>query len=158
MRRPRLDWLQLAVPVPAFAILLTSLVPFTVLKPLVDSAPGGGMVLFGIALLGFVAAAAVGVWGTRQSTDVGARLGIVDLRLAFGTRLAIHAFFLGALIITGWAAAEPILLASAIVLVATELPLAALVRSRGLPVGWYGRGPLRPALRGRHAGDERGLG
>ena len=41
-RRPGLEWLQLLVPIPAFAILLASIVPFAIVKPLVDSDPGGG--------------------------------------------------------------------------------------------------------------------
>src|SRR5919106_3840044 len=38
--RPGREWLQLAVPLPAFAILISSIVPFALVKPLVDPQPG----------------------------------------------------------------------------------------------------------------------
>ena len=39
-RRPGLDRLQLLVPIPAFVLLIASIVPFAVVKPLVDPSPG----------------------------------------------------------------------------------------------------------------------
>ena len=130
VRRPTLEWLQLAVPLPAFVMLLVSLVPFTLLQPLVDPAPGGGMLLFGVTFAGFVAAAAWGMLGSDRGNPDGAATAILDLRLAFATRLAIHLFFLGALVVTGVALREPIILAVALVLLAAELPLAVLVERR----------------------------
>ena len=44
--RPALEWLQLLVPFPAFVLLIAGLTPFILIKPLIDSAPGGGGVPF----------------------------------------------------------------------------------------------------------------
>lgn len=130
VRRPSLDWLQLAVPIPAFVLLLVSLVPFTVLQPYVDPTPGGGMLLFLVTFIGFVGAAAWGAFGPNRGTPDGSANAILDLRLAFGTRLAIHLFFLAALFVLGIATTEPILLVVALILLAAELPLAVLVERR----------------------------
>jgi hypothetical protein len=131
--RPSLDWLQLAVPFPAFAILLASLVPFTLIKPIVDPEPGGGLGLFTVAFVAFLVVAGWGVWGPSRGIPNGQRTAILDLRLAFATRLAIHVVFLGALVAMGVSAAhpiEPILLVTALALFAAELPLRALALSR----------------------------
>ncbi|MGI8998241.1 MAG: carotenoid biosynthesis protein [Candidatus Limnocylindria bacterium] len=129
-RRPALEWLQLAVPIPAFVLLLVSLVPFTVLQPVVDPTPGGGMILFGVTFVAFVAAAAWGAFGPNRGTPDGSATAILDLRLAFGTRVAIHLFFLAALFVLGVASTEPILLLVALVLLAVELPLGVIVERR----------------------------
>ena len=128
--RPALEWLQLAIPFPAFVILLVSLVPFTVLQPVVDPTPGGGMLLFLITLAAFVGAAAWGVFGPDRGNPDGSATAILDLRLAFGTRVAIHLFFLAALFMLGLATTEPILLLVALVLLAAELPLGVIVEHR----------------------------
>jgi hypothetical protein len=129
-RRPALEWLQLAVPIPAFVFLLVSLVPFTVLQPVVDPTPGGGMLLFLITLAAFIGAAAWGVFGPDRGHADGSSTAILDLRLAFGTRVAIHLFFLAALFVLGVATTEPILLLVALVLLAVELPLGVVVEHR----------------------------
>ena len=129
-RRPVLEWLQLAVPIPAFVLLLVSLVPFTVLQPVVDPTPGGGMLLFLITLAAFIGAAAWGVFGPDRGTPDGSATAILDLRLAFGTRVAVHSFFLAALFVLGLASTEPILLIVALVLLAAELPLGVIVEHR----------------------------
>jgi uncharacterized membrane protein len=126
----RLDWLQLLVPIPAFAILLAAIVPFSLAKPLVDPEPGGGLSLFVITLAAFAVVGAWGVWGPNRRSPDGAGEAIVDLRLAFAIRLAIHLFFLGALLVLGLATTEPILLVVALVMLAAELPLARLVALR----------------------------
>ncbi len=59
-RRPALEWLQLGVPIPAFAILITSIVPFAMIMELTDAQPGGGLWLFGLTLAVFVAIAGLG--------------------------------------------------------------------------------------------------
>ena len=128
--RPTLDWLQLLVPIPAFVIFLFTLVPFSLIKPLVDSTTGGGLVLFLLALAGFVGAAAWGVFGPDRDEPDGAAAAILDLRLAFLTRLAVHGFFLIALFAMGLASREPVLLATALVLLLAELPLAILTHTR----------------------------
>ena len=128
--RPALEWLQLAVPIPAFLLLLVSLVPFTIVKPLVDPAPGGGMLLFLVTLVAFSGVAAWAVFGPERGTPDGSTSAILDLRLAFASRIAIHLFFVAALFALGVATTEPILLAVALVLLALELPLALLAQRR----------------------------
>ena len=129
-RRRALEWLQLLVPIPAFALLLLSILPFSVLKPLVDTDPGGGLPLFGVALVAFVAIAAWAVCGPDRGRPDGAAEAILDLRLAFATRLAIHVVFLAALLWLGLATDEPMLLLVALLMLAAELPLGSLVRAR----------------------------
>ena len=128
--RPALEWLQLLVPLPAFALLLLWILPFTVVKPLVDPAPGGGLGLFALALSAFVAISAWAVWGRDRGTPDGAADAIVDVRLAFATRVAIHLVFLVALLSLDLPNAAPMLLVVALVMLALELPLARLVAQR----------------------------
>ena len=128
--RRTLEWLQLAVPIPAFVLFLFCLVPFTVIKPLIDPTPGGGMLPFLITLVAFVGASAWGVFGPERGMPDGSATAILDLRLAFATRVAIHGFFLAALLAMGLASSQPGLLIAAIVLLALELPLAALTLRR----------------------------
>ena len=129
-RRPSLDWLQLLVPLPAYLVLLLGLLPFIVIKPLVDSAPGGGLAVFAVTLLVFCAVAAWGVWGPDRITPDGQRTAILDLRLAFATRLAIHLYFLGALLYLGLATELPVLLIASLALLAAEVPLSVMVTAR----------------------------
>jgi hypothetical protein len=128
--KPSMEWLQILVPIPAFVIFLFTLAPFSFVKPLVDSTTGGGLILFLIALVGFVAAAARGVFGPDRGVPDGAATAILDLRLAFLTRLAVHGFFLVALFVMGLATREPVILATAVALLAAELPLALLIHGR----------------------------
>lgn len=128
--RPAREWWQLLAPLPAYAVLLVGLLPFIALKPLTDSAPGGGLHLFAITLVAFGAVAARGVWGPDRGVPDGQGTAILDLRLAFLTRVAIHLFFLGGLLWLGLATELPILLVTALVLLAVELPLARLVQAR----------------------------
>jgi hypothetical protein len=142
--RPAREWWQLASPIPAYAVLLAGLVPFIVIKPMVDSAPGGGLALFAITLAAFCALAAWAVWGPDREAPDGQRTAILELRLAVATRVAIHLFFLGGLLYLGLATELPVLLLAAILLLAAELPLAMLVRSRLHPTkrGEPAREPL----------------
>ncbi|MCA1588153.1 MAG: carotenoid biosynthesis protein, partial [Chloroflexi bacterium] len=132
-RAPRgsaMEWLQLLVPIPAFAILLLSLVPFTILQPMIDPTPGGGKLLFLLTFAAFLAAAAWGVFGPDRGRPDGQGTAILDLRLAFFTRAAIHLFFLGALVVSGLALGLPVLLAVAVALLLLEVPLAWLAATR----------------------------
>jgi hypothetical protein len=129
-RRPSRAWWQLALPIPAYAILLAGLVPFAILRPLVDPQRGGGLWLFAGALGLFSAVAAYGVFGPDRAEPNGERLAIVELRVAFASRVAIHCFFLGALILLGLAPSAPVLVAVAAILLGAELPLAWLTRRR----------------------------
>lgn len=128
--RPAREWLQLLVPVPAFAILLVGLVPFTILKPLVDPTPGGGLGLFWLSLALFVAIGAFGVWGPHRVGADAQRMAMLDLRLAFATRAAIHLVFLAALLQLGLATSQPALLLVALAMFLMELPLGWLVAAR----------------------------
>ena len=58
--RRAIEWLQLLVPLPAFALLLIGLMPFIAIKPLVDNTPGGGGAMFLITLAAFVGVSGVG--------------------------------------------------------------------------------------------------
>jgi carotenoid biosynthesis protein len=132
-RAPRdsgMEWLQLLVPIPAFGILLLSLVPFTILQPMVDPTPGGGMVLFLITFAVFLAAAAWSVFGPDRGRANGEATAILDLRLTFLTRTAIHLFFLAALVVSGLALELPVILGVAAGLLAVEVPLAWLAATR----------------------------
>jgi uncharacterized membrane protein len=128
-QRPALEWLQLLVPLPGFVLLIAGLIPFILIKPLVDPAPGGGGVPFAVAMLAFLALAIWAVAYDRGEPD-GSRVAILDLRLASWTRVAIHGYFLAALLVMGLADDLPVLLAVAIVLLVAELPLALLARRR----------------------------
>ncbi len=143
-RRPGLEWLQLLVPIPAFALLLTALVPFTIVQPLVDPTPGGGLAIFGVALAAFVAIGVWAVFGPDRGHPDGAADAILDLRFAFASRLVIHLIFLGGLLTMGLAVTEPILLLVAVAMLAAELPLGWLV-SRRRAVGRGSRASSLPA-------------
>ena len=128
--RPAREWWQLAAPIPAYVILLAGLLPFIFIKPLVDDTPAGGLALFAITLVAFCGVAAWAVWGPDRGDPDGQGTAILDLRLAVATRVAIHLFFLGGLVWMGLATQLPVLLAVSLALLAAELPLALLVRSR----------------------------
>lgn len=129
-RRRALEWLQLAVPLPAFGLLLAGIVPFAILQPMIDPRPGGGMLLFVIVFVGFLAVASWAVWGPDRARPNGDRLAILDLGLALGTRVAIYGFFITALVLIGAAWRQPVLLIAAVVLLAAEWPLGRLVHAR----------------------------
>jgi hypothetical protein len=145
--RPRLELLQLLVPIPSYAILLVGLMPFSFLKPLVDPRPGGGLWLFGLTLVAFCAVGAYGVWGPDRAAPNGERTAILELGVSFTSRLAIHGFFLAALLVMGIAWKVPMLLLVALVLVGAEWPLARLVRGRA---GAASTGPATGPARVEH--------
>jgi hypothetical protein len=129
-RRAMLEWLQLLVPIPAFALLLAGIIPFALAKPFVDPAPGGGLGMFAITFAAFGVVAAWGVSGSDRGRPNGASVAIVDLRVAFLIRLAIHGFFLVALFWLGLAQREPMLLVISLTLLAAEAPLAWITERR----------------------------
>ena len=128
--RPMRAWLQLLVPVPAYVILIAGLVPFIILQPLLEPGHGEGLGIFAVTLLAFAAAAAYGVWGPNRVRPDGERTAIVDLRLAFASRLSIHGVFVTALLGMGLQRTVPMLLVVALLLLAAEIPLAWLVNAR----------------------------
>ena len=122
------EWLQLLVPFPAFVLLIAGLIPFIFIKPLIDSAPARRPAL----RAGDARLPGVAIWAVaydRGEPD-GSRTAILDLRLATWTRVAIHGYFLAALLVMGRADDLPVLLVVAVALLLAELPLALLVRSR----------------------------
>jgi hypothetical protein len=125
--RPSLDWFQLGIPVPAFAIVLTGLIPFILLKPIVDPSPGGGMPMFVLTLAVFLGLAAYGVLTPVRGLPASICPAIDEVRLAFASRFAIHGFFLVALLVLGLAGQHPVLLVVSAALLLAELPLARLV-------------------------------
>jgi carotenoid biosynthesis protein len=129
-RRPGLDWLQLLVPIPAFLLLIASIIPFAIVKPLVDPSPGGGLGLFALALAAFVIIGTWGVFGPDRGRPDGASFAIVDLRFAFATRVAIHLVFLFAIFSLGLVTTAPMLLIAALAFLALEAPLAWLTERR----------------------------
>jgi hypothetical protein len=128
--RPMREWLQLLAPIPAYAVLLLGLVPFAIIRPIVDPNVGGGLWVFAVALAGFAAISAWAVWGRDRAAPDGERMAIVELNVAFASRAAIHLFFLGALLVLGIAWREPVLLLVSLALLAAEVPLALLTRAR----------------------------
>jgi uncharacterized membrane protein len=129
-RRQAIKWLQLLVPIPAFVVLTGAIGAFAVVKPMVDPAPGGGMGLFWIVLAAFGAVGARAIWGPDRGAPDGAGKTILDLRLAFATRLSIHAVFLAALLWMGLAVTAPVLLVVALLMLGAELPLGLLASTR----------------------------
>jgi uncharacterized membrane protein len=129
-RRPARAQLQLLVPVPAYLILIAGLIPFIILQPLLEPGHGEGLGIFAVTLVVFVAIAAYGIWGPNRVAPDGARNAIVDLRLAFASRLSIHGVFLVALFVMGVQTRVPMLLVVALLLLAAEIPLAWLVNAR----------------------------
>ena len=128
--RPALEWLQLLVPIPAFALLLLPLWPFVVLRPFIDPAPGSGWGLLAVAVGAFGAVAAWATWGPDRGRPNGAADAILDLRLAFATRLAVHLVFIGGFVLLGLMPSAPVLLFVALLLLAAEVPLAMLAHRR----------------------------
>ena len=130
LERPAREWLQLLVPVPAYAILLTGLLPFIALKPLFYPEPGDGLWPFALVFAVFLALAGWGVFGPDRGRSHGAARAILDLPFAFAVRVAIHGIFLGAFMAVGLATELPVLLSVALLLLAAEAPLAWLVQRR----------------------------
>lgn len=130
VRRARLAWLQLLVPIPSFVLLFFAIMAFSVLKPMTDPTPGGGLLVFWISLAVFTAVSGWAIWGPDRARPNGDAVAILDLRLAFATRLAIHLWFLIALVVIGLAVEAPVLLGVALAMLALELPLGVLAHRR----------------------------
>jgi hypothetical protein len=124
------EWLQLLVPIPAFGILIASIVPYALVSVWTNAPTGGPLWLSAlvIAVVGLVGWR--GVFGARRQPPDLRVVAIVDLRLAFFTRLSIQGFFLLALLVMGLAVQLPVLLAVSVGLLTVEFPLALLVNAR----------------------------
>lgn len=134
-RRRAAEWLQLLVPVPAYAILITAIVAYAFISARTN-APTGGSLALSFAWIGlFAAVAGFGVFGAGRQPPDGQSTAIVDLRLAFFTRLSIQIFFLTALVVMGVATKLPVLLIASVVLIVADLWVARLVDQRRTKAG-----------------------
>jgi hypothetical protein len=134
-RRPSAEWLQLLVPVPAYAILIASLIPYAYISARTN-APTGGALWLSFLCIGLFAVVAVrGVFGSARQPPDGQTAAIVDLRLAFFTRLSIQIFFLTALLTMGVATQLPVLLVTSVTLIAGDVWLSRLVDQRRAAAG-----------------------
>lgn len=124
------EWLQLLVPIPAFAILIGSIVPYALLSVWTNAPTGGPLWLSAVAIAVFAVVAWRGIFGSRRQPPERGLVAMVDLRLAFFTRLSMQAFFLGALLVMGFATRLPVLLAVSVGLLVAEIPLVRLVNAR----------------------------
>ena len=124
-RRRPLEWLQLIVPLPAFWLVLVAITALALFERAVEPPPGGWLHIFGGTLLVFLVIAAWGMVNREPRDLAGDRdTSLLELRLAFFNRLAIHAFFLTAFLVMGLAARIPALLLVAVSMLALEVPLA----------------------------------
>lgn len=124
------EWLQLVVPLPAFGILVGSIVPFALVTVWTNAPRGGPLWLSAAAIALFALVAWRGIFGSRRELPERGLVAIVDLRLAFFTRISMQAFFLGALVVMGLATRLPVLLAVSVGLLLVEVPLVRLVNAR----------------------------
>ena len=144
-RRRALEWLQLAVPLPAFGLLVAGIVPFAVLRPIVDPQPGSGMAIFLPVFAAFLAISGWAVWGSDRVRPDGEGLAILELGLALGTRIAIEGFFLVALVLMGGLTDYPVLVMVALLLIAAEVPLGRLAHARHSAAHAAARRPIGDA-------------
>lgn len=112
--RPRMAWLQLLVPLPAYLTLLLALVPFTAIKAWFFPTPGGGFPLFVSTLLLFAAVSGAAVVRGRAAIPSA-------WRMPLAPRLAMHGYALVAGAALGIFVRRPALLAVSLTMLAIEL-------------------------------------
>jgi hypothetical protein len=134
-RRRGAEWLQLLVPIPAYAILIASIIPYAFISARTNAPPGGALWLSFVSIGLFVMVALRGVFGTGRQPPDGQMAAIVDLRLAFFTRLSIQGFFLLALLIMGFATQLPVLLIVSVALTTVDVWLSRLIDQRRAAAG-----------------------
>lgn len=134
-RRRRAEWLQLLVPIPAYAILIASIFPYAFISVRTNAPTGGALWLSFLCIGLFVMVAARGVFGSGRQPPDGQIAAIVDLRLAFFTRLSIQVFFLTALVVMGFGAQLPVLLVTSVALIVGDLAVSRLVDQRRAAAG-----------------------
>jgi hypothetical protein len=134
-RRRGAEWLQLLVPVPAYAILIAAIIPYAFISARTNAPTGGALWLSFVCIGLFVMVAARGVFGTGRQPPDGQAAAIVDLRLAIFTRLSIQGFFLLALLIMGIATELPVLLVTSVVLILVDVWLSRLIDQRRAAAG-----------------------
>ncbi|MGH2489675.1 MAG: carotenoid biosynthesis protein, partial [Candidatus Limnocylindria bacterium] len=129
-RRRWTEWLQLLVPLPAYLILVGAIIPYALISAWTDAPTGGALWLSALFIAMFSIVAWRGVFGSLRQSPNGQHVAIVDLRLAFLTRLSIQAFFLIALLVMGLATRLPMLLVTSVSLLAADVWLSRLVEQR----------------------------
>jgi hypothetical protein len=134
-RRRGAEWLQLLIPVPAYAILVASIIPYAYISARTNAPTGGALWLSFLSIGLFAVVAGRGVFGSGRQPPDGQMAAIVDLRLAFFTRLSIQVFFLTAMLVMGVATQLPVLLVTSVVLLAIDLGLPRLVDQRRAAAG-----------------------
>lgn len=134
-RRRGAEWLQLLVPIPAYAILIASIIPYALISTWTNAPTGGALWLSFVCIGLFVMVAFRGVFGTGRQPPDGQMAAIVDLRLAFFIRLSIQGFFLIALLIMGIATELPVLLVTSVVLILVDVWLSRLIDERRAAAG-----------------------
>lgn len=134
-RRRGAEWLQLVVPIPAYAILIASIIPYALISTWTNAPTGGALWLSFVCIGLFVMVALRGVFGTGRQPPDGQMAAIVDLRLAFFTRLSIQGFFLIALLIMGIAPELSVLLVTSVVLILVDVWLSRLIDQRRAAAG-----------------------
>ena len=134
-RRRGAEWLQLLVPIPAYAILIASIIPYALISTWTNAPTGGALWLSFVCIGLFVMVAFRGVLGTGRQPPDGQMAAIVDLRLAFFIRLSIQGFFLIALLIMGIATELPVLLVTSVVLILVDVWLTRLIDERRAAAG-----------------------
>ena len=134
-RRRGAEWLQLLVPIPAYAILIASIIPYAFISARTNAPTGGALWLSFVCIGLFVMVAVRGVFGTGRQPPDGQTAAIVDLRLAIFTRLSIQGFFLLALLIMGIATELPVLLGTSVVLILVDVWLSRLIDQRRAAAG-----------------------
>ena len=134
-RRRGAEWLQLLVPIPAYAILIASIIPYAFISARTNAPTGGALWLSFVCIGLFVMVAVRGVFGTGRQPPDGQTAAIVDLRLAIFTRLSIQGFFLLALLIMGIATELPVLLVTSVVLILVDMWLSRLIDQRRAAAG-----------------------
>ena len=112
--RPRLGWLQLIVPLPAYATLLAGLVPFIALERIVFFGPGGGFPVFLASLALFLALAGPSLLRGRRAIPPAFSLPLLP-------RLALHAYALIAGVLLRIFLRAPALLAVSLAMLGLEL-------------------------------------
>ena len=126
-RGPSHGWMQLGVPLLAYAGLLTSLVPFIAIQVTVLAADRQNTApIFLVALTAFLLVTLYGLWifrlRPREAPD----------RWLIFVRGAIHFTFLGALFITGIFMKLPVLLWVALAMLTVEVVLTVMLRRKHL--------------------------
>ena len=93
-------------------------IPYAYISTRTNAPTGGALWLSFLSIGLIVMVAALGVFGSRRQPPDGQMAAIVDLRLAFFTRLSIQLFFLTALLAMGVATQLPVLLVTSVTLIA----------------------------------------